>query len=122
MKILIIITMKKFIIFMLLVVSCLAAHAATYRVTYDIINQKKTALTVIVKPDRLTIGGRTYSLRQLGTITNSGLLFNSYMYGKNENMFCVSTTSITVDKDMFTRLKGYIIIIDNKAYLAERIN
>ncbi len=37
-------------------------------------------------------------------------------------MFCISTTPISVDKDQFTRLSGYILVIDNKAYLAEKIN
>jgi len=114
--------MKKILFLILMVISCVAAQAATYRVTYDVNNQKKTTFTVTVNSDRLAIGQNVYTLRQLGTITNSGLVFNSYMYGQNQKMFCVSTTSITIEKDMFTRLKGYIIMIDNKAYLAERIN
>lgn len=114
--------MKKIMFLILMVMCCVSLQAATYRVTYDVNNQKKTSFTVTVNSDRLMISQNTYSLRQLGTITNSGLVFNSYMYGQNQNMFCVSTTPITIDKDMFTRLKGYIIIIDNKAYLADQLN
>lgn len=113
--------MKKILFLIIMVIFCAVAQAATYRVTYDILNQKKASFTVTVNSDRITIGQNVYSSRQLGTITNSGLVFKSYMFGQNQNMFCVSTTSVTVDKDMFTRLKGYIIIIDNKAYLAELI-
>ncbi len=114
--------MKKIILILLMSLSIVIAQATTYRVTYDVNNQKKTSFNITVKSDRLTIGQNVYSLRQLGTITNSGLVFNSYMYGQNQNMFCVSTTSITIDKDIFTRLKGYIILIDNKAYLADKID
>ena len=56
-----------------MVICCAAAQAATYRVTYDVTNQKKVSFTVNVNSDCLTIGQNVYSLRQLGTITNSGL-------------------------------------------------
>lgn len=114
--------MKKMLSILLMIVSFITVQAATYRVTYDVNNQKKTSFTITVNSDRLTIAQNTYSLRQLGTITNSGVVFQSYMYGQYQNMFCVSTTSITVDKDAFTRLRGYIILIDDKAYLADKIN
>lgn len=48
-------------------------------------------------------------------ITNSGLTFDSYAYGSSEDgMFCVATSSITVEKDLFTKLTGYIVIIDKR--------
>lgn len=108
---------------MVLIICAIAANATTYRVKYDVSNQRSTSFIVKVESNRLTIGSSTYSLRRMGTITNSGLTFNSYVYGSGENgMFCVSTTSITVEKNQFTKLTGYIVIIDKKAYLAEKIN
>lgn len=114
--------MKKTIILLILMISVVVANAATYRVKYDVLNQQTTSFTVQVNSDRLVIGNNAFSLRRMGTITNSGLTFNSYAYGSREGMFCVSTTSITVEKNMFTRYTGYIIMIDNKAYLADKIN
>lgn len=113
--------MKKFMIFMVLFISAIVANAATYKVKYDVTSQCSTSFIVKVETNQLTIKSNAYSLRQLGTITNSGITFNSYVYDSNR-MFCVSTTSITVEKDLFTKLTGYIIMIDNKAYLAEKIN
>ena len=39
-----------------------------------------------------------------------------------EDNIQIVTSSITVEKDLFTKLTGYIVIIDKKAYLAEKIN
>lgn len=115
--------MKKTILLLILLISTFAANAATYRVKYDVNNQQSTSFLVKVEPNRLTVRSNIYSLRRLGTITNSGIEFNSYVYGSDENgMFCISTTSITVEKDFFTTLTGYIVIIDKKAYLAEKID
>ena len=115
--------MKKLIFFMVLVFCTIVANATTYRVKYDVNNQSYTSFIVRVESNRLTIGSNAYLLRRMGTITSSGLTFDSYAYGSSENgMFCVSTSSITVEKDLFTKLTGYIVIIDKKAYLAEKIN
>ncbi len=108
---------------MVLLICAVAANAATYRVKYDVNNQRTTSFIVKVESNRLTIGSTAYDLRRMGTITSSGLTFNSYAYGSSENgMFCISTTSITIEKNRFTKLTGYVVMIDNKAYLAERIN
>ena len=115
--------MKKLIFFLVLLFCTIAANATTYRVKYDINNQSRTSFIIKVESNRLTIGSRVYYLRRMGTITNSGLTFDSYAYGSSEDgMFCVATSSITVEKDLFTKLTGYIVIIDKKAYLAEKIN
>lgn len=115
--------MKKTFIFMVLLICTVAVNAATYRVKYDVNNQRTTSFIVKVESNRLTIRSTAYDLRRMGTITSSGLAFNSYAYGSSENgMFCVSTTSITIEKNQFTKLTGYIVMIDNKAYLAEKIN
>lgn len=114
--------MKKSLIVLVLLICAIVANAATYRVKYDVNNQRATSFTIKVEPNRLIIGSNAYNLRRMGTITNSGITFNSYAYGSGENgMFCVSTTSITIEKNPFTKLTGYIIIIDNKAYLADII-
>lgn len=115
--------MKKLIFFMVLLFCTIVANATTYRVKYDVNNQSYTSFIVRVESNRLTIGSNAYLLRRMGTITSSGLTFGSYAYGSRENgMFYVSTSSITVEKDLFTKLTGYIVIIDKKAYLAEKIN
>ena len=114
--------MKKILIFLMLVISSIAASATSYRVKYDVINQRSTSFIVKVEPNRLTIGSNVYTLRQMGTITNSGLLFNSYTYGSGYyGRLAISTTSITVEKNRFLKLAGYVIIINNKAYLADKI-
>lgn len=115
--------MKKIILLLVLLISTIAVNAATYRVKYDVQNQRSTNFTISVGYDRLTINQTGYSLRRMGTITSSGLTFDSYAYGSGGNgMFCVSTTSISIKKDWLTTLSGYVIIIDNKAYLADKIN
>lgn len=115
--------MKKIILIFVLLLSTIVAQAATYRVKFDVGNQKETNFIVKVEPGRLTVDNKSYSLRRLGTITNSGVEFNSYVYGRNEDgMFCVSTTSITLELNMFKSYTGYVIIIDNKAYIAKKIN
>ena len=115
--------MKKIILLLVLLVSAIAVNAATYRVKYDVQNQRSTNFTASVGYDRLTINQTGYSLRRMGTITSSGITFDSYAYGSGSNgMFCVSTTSISIKKDWLTTLSGYVIMIDNKAYLADKIN
>ena len=115
--------MKKIILLLVLLISTIAVNAATYRVKYDVQNQRSTNFTITVGYDRLTINQTVYSLRRMGTITSSGVSFDSYAYGSGSNgMFCVSTTTISVKKDWLTTLSGYIIMIDNKAYLADKIN
>lgn len=114
--------MKKSILLLILMISAAVANATTYRVKYDVQKQQSASFTVQVNSDRLVIGNNAFSLRRMGTITNSGLTFNSYAYGNRDGIFCVSTTSITVEKNMFSRLTGYIIMFDNKAYLADKIN
>lgn len=115
--------MKKIILLLVILVSTIAVNAATYRVKYDVQNQRPTNFTVTIGYDRLTINQNVYTLRRMGTITSSGITFDSYAYGSGSNgMFCVSTSSIDIKKDWLTTLSGYIIMIDNKAYLADKIN
>ena len=79
--------MKKIILLLVLLVSAIAVNAATYRVKYDVQNQRSTTFTVSVGYDRLTINQTGYSLRRMGTITSSGITFDSYAYG-SEAMEC----------------------------------
>lgn len=115
--------MIKRLMLLLLIFSTIVANAASYRVKYDVINQRSTSFIVKIEYNRLTIGSNVHTLRQMGTITNSGLLFNSYAYGSGyKGLLAVSTTSITVEKNRFMKLTGYVIIINNKAYLADKIS
>ena len=114
--------MKKVFFLMVLIICTVAVNAATYRIKYDVNNQRATSFVMTLSSDKVAIGQRTHSLRRMGTITNSGLVFDSYCYGYNGGMLCVATASISVKKDIFTTLSGYIVIIDSKAYLADKIN
>lgn len=115
--------MKKSLILMVLLICAIVANAATYRVKFDIINQRAASFIVKIDYNRLTIGSTAYPLRRMGTITNSGFTFDSYAYGSSSNgALCVSTASTSIQKDRWSVLSGYIIIIDDKAYLADKIN
>ena len=114
--------MKKIILYTILVLTAIVANATTYRVKYDVANERSTSFVVNVSYDKITINGTTYSLHRMGTITNSGFVFDSYSYGNQERMFCVATTPITVQKNTFTTFHGYMMLIDGKAYLADKIN
>ncbi len=113
--------MKKVILLLVLLISGIVANAATYRIKYDVQEKKETSFVVTLSSDKVVVGNNTFSLRRLGTITNSGLTFNSYCYGEYDKMLCVSISSVTVG-DFFKKVTGYIIMIDNKTYLAEKIN
>lgn len=115
--------MKKLLMPLVLMISAIVANAATFRVKYDVLNQRSASFIVKVEPNRLTIGSSAYPLRRMGTITSSGLTFYSYVYGRNdEGMFCYSTTSITLETGIFSHVTGYIIIIEKQCYLAEKID
>lgn len=114
--------MKKVILLLIIIMSAIAAEAANYRVKYDVLNQCETSFVVRVGYDRVSISQTSYSLRRMGTITNSGITFDSYSYGNRDGMFCVSTTSISLQLNIWKTISGYIIIIDNKAYLADKID
>lgn len=113
--------MKKLILLSIFIISAVGANATTYRVKYDVINDRPTSFIVNVSYDKLVINGTSYSLRRMGTITNSGFVFDSYSFSSQGRMFCVATTPITVKKNAFTTLRGYMMLIDEKAYLAEKI-
>lgn len=115
--------MKKLILLTVFILSVVIANAATYRVKFDAQTQSQTSFIVKVQPNTLTIGSRSYTLRRMGTITNSGFVFDSFAYGPGENgMFCVSSSRISVQVNPYTTVSGYMMLIDNKAYLVDRID
>ncbi|MGL5937112.1 MAG: hypothetical protein ACRCZY_06395 [Phocaeicola sp.] len=97
------------------------ANAESFQITYDIKSQKEVSFAVTVSSNKVIIDQKSYTLRVLGTLTNSNIEFNSYCYGENDRMFCVSTSEITVEKDQFTKFFGYLIFIDDKVYFADKI-
>ena len=113
--------MKKLFLLSVLLISCIAANAISYRVKYNVTDREDASFIVIPSHDKVVINNDTFSLRRLGTITSSGLTFNSFCYGQNDNMLCISTSSIMVE-DLFKKVTGFVIMIDNKAYLADKIN
>ena len=115
--------MKKFILLTILLISAFVANATTYRVKFDAQTKSETSFIVKVQSNTLQIGNKTYSLRRMGTITNSGYVFDSYAYGSGSNgMFCVSTSKITVQVNPFKTVTGYMMLIDGKGYLVDKIN
>ena len=115
--------MKKFIFLTILLISAFVANAATYRVKFDAQTKNETSFIVKVQSNTIQIRNNTYSLRRMGTITNSGFVFESYAYGSGSNgMFCVSTSKITVQVIPFKTVTGYMMLIDGNAYLVDRID
>lgn len=115
--------MKKFILLSILILGVFVANAATYRVKFDVQTKNETSFMVKVQPNTIQIHNTSYSLRRMGTITNSGFVFESYAYGAGSNgMFCVSTSKITVQVNPFKTITGYMMLIDNRAYLVDKIN
>lgn len=115
--------MKKLIILTILLISAFVAYSKTYRVKYDAQTMNETSFIVKVQSTTIQIHNKTYSLRRMGTITNSGYVFESYAYGSGSNgMFCISTSKITVQVNSFKTVTGYMMLIDGKAYLVDRID
>ena len=115
--------MKKFILLTILIISAFVANASTYRAKFDVQTKNETSFVVKVLSNTIKIGNNTYSARRMGTITNSGYVFESYAYGSGSNgMFCVSTSKITVEVNPFRTITGYMMIIDSRAYLVDRID
>ena len=50
---------------MVLLICTIVANAATYRVKYDVNNQRKSSFIVKVESNRLTIGSSAYNLRRM---------------------------------------------------------
>lgn len=115
--------MKKLVVLTILLICVFVANAATYRAKFDVQTMNETSFIVKVQPNAIQIRNNTYSLRRMGTITNSGYVFDSYAYGSGSNgMFCVSTSKITVQVNPFKTVTGYMMLIDGKAYLADLID
>ena len=115
--------MKKLIFLNLLLIIAFVANATTYRAKFDAQTRKETSFVVKVQTNTIQIRNNTYSLRRMGTITNSGYVFESYAYGSGSNgMFCISTSKITVQVNPFKTVTGYMMLIDRKAYLVDRID
>lgn len=115
--------MKKFILLTILIISAFVANAASYRVKFDAQTMNETSFVVKIQNNTIQIRNNTYSLRRMGTITNSGYVFESYAYGEGSNgMFCISTSKITVQINQYKTVTGYMMLIDGKAYLVDKIN
>ena len=115
--------MKKLILLTLMILGVFIANAATYRAKFDVQTKSETSFVVKVQSNTIQSRNNSYSLRRMGTITNSGLVFESYAYGSGSNgMFCVSTSKITVQVNPYKTVTGYIMLIDNRAYFVDKIN
>ncbi len=104
-----------------MLVFTLTISAETYKVHFDTSTKSATSFTVQINSDNIVIGNNQHTLRRLGTITNSGFTFNSYMFSSSQRMFCVSTSTITVEVSPGRRVTGYILMIDQHAYLASKV-
>lgn len=115
--------MKKIILLIFMTLIVIGVNAKTYRVKFDAQTMNETSFIVKVQSNTIQIRNNSYSLRRMGTITNSGYVFESYAYGSSSNgMFCVSTSKITVQVNPFKTVTGYMMLIDGKAYLVERVD
>lgn len=115
--------MKKILFLIVLFIGSLAMSAATYRVKYDVLAQKPTNFTVVVGYERLTINNNAYALCRMNPITSYSLTFDSYLYGEDWNgMLAISQKPIEFQNDSWTIVSGYVILFDNKAFLANKIN
>lgn len=111
---------KKLLMFFLLF--SVVVNAATYRVKCD--NTGKTMSFIVkVENNKLAIGKYVFSLKYLGQIYDqaTGLTFYSYSILPKGQMFCVSTSKFTMRKKNNTLISGYVIMIKNKGYIADRI-
>lgn len=114
---------EKILFLIVLFIGNLAMSAATYRVKYDVLAQKPTNFTVVVGYERLTINNNAYALCRMNPITSYGLTFDSYLYGEDWNgMLAISQKPIEFQNDSWTIVSGYVILFDNKAFLANKIN
>lgn len=112
--------MKRFIATFMAFITAIITFAQSYTVFYDATSKTSTNFNVTLSGNSITIRGSRYSLRQMGTITNSGIIFNSYLYGANDQMFCVATSSMTVQIPGQGNVTGYMMLINQRPYLARR--
>ncbi len=112
--------MKKLLSLLVMMIVAITISAETYQCHFDVNAKSTTKLTISVNSSSLSVGSNTYTLRQLGTITNSGVTFKSYVYSSSERMFCVSTSQVTLQLSPVQTVTGYVIMIDNHTYLARK--
>ncbi len=113
--------MKRLITTFLAFTFAIMTFAQSYTVIFDATSKTSTNFTVNLSGNSITIRGSRYSLQRMGTITNSGITFNSYLYGSNDLMFCVATSSMTVQVPGQGNVTGYMMLINQRPYLA-RLN
>lgn len=116
----------RFKLLLVLLLFSLSVKANTFKVKYDLVNRERASLIVVVGSNEVVIadknGAETYSLTRLGTIQSSGVDFDSYAYGSDESMFCVSRKAIKVSTGPLSTISGYVILIGRRAYLADLLN
>ena len=113
--------MKRFITTFMVFTIAIMTFAQSYTVFFDATSKTSTNFTVNLSGNSITIRGNRYSLQRMGTIRNSGITFNSYLYGSNDLMFCVATSSMTVQVPGQGNVTGYMMLINQRPYLA-RLN
>ena len=114
--------MKKVILIAMLVLSVFMANAEKYRVKYNVNDQREVSFIVDLKSDQVLIQGRTYLVWRMGSVSSSGVNFRTYAYGNQSGTLGISTTQESLQLNRFKTIKGYILLIDNKGYLADRID
>jgi len=112
--------MKKTLLLLTFILCSLTLSATTYEVYYDINTKQEANLLITVNNNTLKVGQKVYPLRLLGHINNGNVVYASYAYDTTQKTFCVSTTLITLKLDNNRTTTGYLIILDDKAYLAQK--
>ena len=113
--------MKKVIFIAMLVLSVFVANAEKYRVKYNINDQREVSFIVNMQGDKLMINGKEYPVWRMGSVSSSGVNFRTYAYGNQSGTLGISTTQESLQLNRFKTIRGYILLIDNKGYLADRI-
>ena len=104
------------------VLSVFMANAEKYRVKYNVNDQREVSFVVNLQCDKLTINGREHPVWRMGNVSSSGVNFRTYAYGNQSGTLGISYTQESLQLNRFKTIKGYIILIDNKGYLADRID
>lgn len=113
--------MKRFITTFIVFTIAIMTFAQSYTVIFDATSKTSTNFNVTLSGNSITIRGNRYSLQRMGTITNSGITFKSYIYGANDLMFCIATSPMTVQVPGQGNVTGYMMLINQRPYLA-RLN
>lgn len=113
--------MKRFLLLLAFIICTITINASKYLIKYRVNDQHPISFVLNVSSNYVTLKGHIFGIRQLGTITSHGLTYNSYAIGSKQKMFCIAQRKIDFKINNNTYINGYIIIIGQTMYLADKI-